>query len=106
MSTDTLTPADPWNTLRAVLECIPEGSHVSAATWHDEAVLAGLRSGQIVAAQKHAVTLGWLEPVGQWIDGTWSPNMMRAQHAKADGRWVTLYRRTGEGASECQGVAS
>ena len=94
MSTDTLTPRDPWLVLRPVLETVLAGSTFSAATWHDEAVLAGLRSGQIVAAQKHAVTAGWLEPIGCELDGTFSPNMVRAQHEKADGRWVAAYRRT------------
>ena len=95
--TDTLTPRDPWTVLSAVLETVPAGRTFSSASWHDEAVLAGLSSRQIVAAQKTATDLGWLEPVGQWIDGEWSPNMTRALHEEAAARWVLLYRRTAEG---------
>jgi hypothetical protein len=95
--TDTLTPRDPWLVLSAVLETTPAGRTFSSASWHDEAVLAGLSSRQIVAAQKTAADRGWLEPVGQWIDGEWSPNMTRALHEEAAARWVLLYRRTDEG---------
>lgn len=86
-----------WDCLRAVLETVEPGQTVSSATWHDEAVHAQLKSGEIVAAQKRAVRDGWLTPVGEWIDGEWSPNMTRARHEKADGRWVALYRRTTTG---------
>ena len=95
--TDTLTPPDPWAVLSAFLEMVPAGRAFSSASWHDEAVLAGLTSRQIGLAQKRATDLGWLEPVGQWIDGEWSPNMTRALHEEAAARWVLLYRRTAEG---------
>lgn len=94
MGTDTLTENDPHRVLHAALLNAAPGSTWSAANWHEQATLAHLKSGQIVAAQKRAVTDGYLEPIGEWIDGEWSPNMTRAAHAKADGRWISLYRRT------------
>jgi hypothetical protein len=95
--TDTLTPRDPWTVLSAVLATYPVWTAFSAARWHDEAVLAGLNSRQIGEAQDRAVALGWLEPLGRMIDGKWSPNMERATHEEARGRWVRLYTRTDVG---------
>ncbi len=95
--TDTLTPRDPWLVLRAILETVPPVTHFSSASWHDEAVMAQLNSKQIGDAQDRAVEEGWLEPIGRWIDGQWSPNMTRATHAASKGRWVRLYVRTDTG---------
>lgn len=89
-----MSTRDPYAVLLAVLDNAQPGASWSSATWHDEAVLAQLKYGEIVGAQKRAVTDGFLEPVGQWIDGEWSPNMTRVKHAAGDGRWVALYSRT------------
>ena len=95
--TDTLTPRDPWLVLSAVLETVPAGRSFSAASWHEEAALAGLSSRQIVAAHKQAIKLGWLTGIGQDVDGEWKPNVTPAAHDDAKGRWVFLYRRTDVG---------
>ena len=92
MGTDTVTRPDPWPILTALLANIDAGKHWSSADWHEEST--ALHPNQVIAAQKRAVTEGYLEPVGQWIDGEWSPNMVRARHIEAVGRWVTLYKRT------------
>jgi hypothetical protein len=95
--TDTLTERDYWAVLRAVLETVPAGTYWSAAKWHTEAVLAELSSSQIARAQAAAHEKGWLDLVGRWIDGEWSPNMTRATHDGANGRWIFLYVRTDKG---------
>lgn len=89
-----MSTRDPYAVLLDVLDNSEPGAYWSSATWHDEAVLAQLKSGEIGAAQKRAVAEGFLEPVGRWIDDEWSPNMTRVKHAAGDGRWVVLYQRT------------
>jgi hypothetical protein len=86
--------SEPYRVLlTSLVNAHPDGVW-SSRHWHTEAALAQLKSSEIVRAHKRAVKEGYLEPVGEWVDGEWSPSMLSADHEAAKGRWVTRYRRT------------
>ena len=83
-----------YSTLLAALVRATRGQTWCVDNWRDEAELAQLTSAEKGAAHEHAVTDGYLIPLGEWHGKVFDAFTRVTSHAPGKSRRVVLYART------------
>jgi hypothetical protein len=96
MSTDTLTPRDPYRVLLGALAGVPLGEEVTIDLWREQAELAQLTSAERGAAHERAVADGYLVPLGRTLGGRFHTFTIPTTHPAGKGRRVIAYARSGK----------